>query len=35
MKKILGVLAIVGIGYMIYVQYDKAKKQKTKIKKDA
>lgn len=32
MKKILGFIAIVGIGALIYSQYKKAQKEKVKVK---
>jgi hypothetical protein len=32
MRKILGIIAIVGIGALIYGQYKKAQKDKVKVK---
>lgn len=32
MKKVLGFIAIVGIGALIYSQYKKAQKEKVKVK---
>jgi len=32
MKKILGIIAIVGIGALVYGQYKKAQKQQVKVK---